>query len=135
MSPWAVLLPPSTASIDARSLEASECLRQIALLPSRAWVSIVDDRPLSRLRLRHLARRAGLVIERELITLPTLDAAVAVIEDVGPAAAVRVRSSPAPPVMGASFVAPMVTRWLVRTLPWSWARWLLSGRVLVARRT
>jgi hypothetical protein len=114
-----LLVPPSATSIDARTQTGDACLRQIAGLPSQAWVSIVDDRPLSRLRLRRLARRCGLVVERELIVLRTLGAAVAVVEDVGPHAAARVPFSSAP---------------LLRILPWSWTRWLASDRVLLARR-
>ena len=131
--PWAVLVPGSATSIDVRTQRTEQCLRQIAVLPPEAWVSIVDDRPLSRLRLRRLAHRAGLVIERELIVLRTADGAAAVVEDVGPAPG-RARSLSAPPFSGGSAVAPAVPLWLVRTLPWSWTRWLASDRVLLARR-
>lgn len=127
-------MPPSATSIDARKQRTDECLRQIADLPSQAWVSIVDDRPLSRLRLRRLARRSGLVIERELIVMPTVDAAVAVVEDVGRTARTRERSSSEPPFTDTYVIAPAVPLRLARKLPWSWTRWLAWDRVLLARR-
>src|SRR2546423_308314 len=52
MPPWAVLLPSTSMSIDARTHGTDDCLRRLVELPSGAWVSIIDDRPLSRLRLR-----------------------------------------------------------------------------------
>lgn len=127
-------MPPSATSIDAGTQQVDECLRQIAGLPSQAWVAIVDDRPFSRLRLRRLARRCGLVIERELIVLRTVGAAVAVVEDAHPHAATRVPFSSAPFLVGGGALTPVLPIWLVRMLPWSWTRWLASDRVLLARR-
>lgn len=108
--PWAVLVPASAACIDARSQQPAEFLRQIAVLPSQAWVSIVDDRPLSGRRLRRLAERAGLVIERELVVLASPGSGVTVIEDVTAATGLRL------PLLG------------------SWRRWLATQHVVLARR-
>lgn len=113
---WALLVPEGTVSLDARRQSTAACVRRIAGLPPQSWVSVVDDRPLSWLRLRVLARRCGLVVERELVAVPTVDAATALAEH------------------GGRHGLPHSGTTIVRVLPWTWSRWLIRDRVLLARR-
>jgi hypothetical protein len=131
--PWAVFVPPDATSIEARAQRVEECLRQIAALAPDSWVSIVDDGPLGRWRLRRLAKRSGLVIERELVVLPAVDTTV-IVED-----ATRTRWR-AP---GGQVISPFagglpadlpVALWPARWLRSAWRRRWTAERLLLARR-
>ncbi|HET7798795.1 MAG TPA: hypothetical protein VFL38_00150 [Humibacillus xanthopallidus] len=50
-------------------------------LPPHGVVVVLDERPLGRARTRRLARAGGLVVDRELLALPTASAATFVAED------------------------------------------------------
>lgn len=134
-APWSVLTPENTVAVDVRRHRASSFRSQVNALPSGTWVTVIDDHTLSRWRLRRLARRTGLDIERELIVLPDFGAPVAVVEDVEWAVHQFWRSTASrrPQCRPAPTAASLVWRG-ARVLPWSWTGRLAPGRVLVARR-
>jgi hypothetical protein len=134
--PWVILAWTGMTLIDARQRRPREWLRQVGTLPSHARVGIIDDRPLSRLRLRRLARRWNLLVERELILAPSVDAPVAVLEDTEWAVRRYWRTVPASSArqtFGASGLISVLPISLVRSLPWSWTGLMSPHRILLAR--
>jgi hypothetical protein len=134
--PWVILAWTGMTLVDARKRRPREWLRQVGTLPSHAKVGIIDDRPLSRLRLRRLARRWNLLVERELILAPSVDAPVAVLEDTEWAVRRYWRTVPASSArqtFGASGLISVLPISLVRALPWSWTGLMSPHRILLAR--
>jgi hypothetical protein len=134
--PWVILAWTGMTLIDARNHRPRESLRQIGNLPSHARVGILDDRPLSRFRLRRLARRWNLLVERELILAPSVDAPVAVLEDIEWAVRRYWKTVPATSArqtFGAKGPISVLPISLVRSLPWSWTGLLSPHRILLAR--
>jgi hypothetical protein len=140
-APWDLLCPVGTLSLDSRYDERGALRRRLEELPQGTAVSLVDDRPLSRWRLRRLARQAGIVIDRELVVLPHCSRPLAVVDDVesavrhfwlglatGPdgSAAHRARS---PRGVGVRLLLRVAPR-----LPWAWTGAVATGRVVVGRR-
>lgn len=133
-APWAVLSPENTVAVDARGRRAAGCRREVAALPAGTWVTVIDDRLLSRWRLRRLARRCGLEIERELIVLPDFAAPLAVVEDVEWAVHQFWRSTASRRPQCHPVPLPAAMAWHgARVLPWQWTGRLATGRVVVAR--
>lgn len=106
--PWAVFVPRDARSVDLRRHSAAGRLRELAVVPSGSWVSILDDRPFSHWRLRRVASAVGLVVERELVVVRVAGATVVL--------------DAAAPDGGLGLLGRSRTRW--------WAR----ERVLLARR-
>jgi hypothetical protein len=52
-----------------------------AAVPRKGVVVVIDERPLGRARTRRVAQERGIVVERELLALPTASAATFVAED------------------------------------------------------
>ncbi len=75
----ATLAPPGTAVVEVREL------RDAPGMPPRVGVGehvlLVDGGHFSPRRLRRIARRAGLVVDRELTVLPSLHEPAFVVED------------------------------------------------------
>lgn len=130
-SPWMTLCPLGTLEIDARTIDAATADRLKPNLP----VVLIDQRPLSRRRLRRLARALSIEVEREFIVLPTLRHPLILIDDTE--AAVRhFWSAIATVPPGLAFTALPVSALLAlaRRLPWSWTGAAAPGRALVGRR-
>jgi hypothetical protein len=129
-APWTLLCAEDTVHFTARERRGS-----LSVLPSGTRLTIVDDRLLSRWRLRRLARRSGIVIERELIVLPSCRAPIAVVDDVESAVHHFWHGlATVPPGLAATAVPASLVLRVVRSLPWSWTGALAPGRVIVGRR-
>ncbi|TDU83935.1 hypothetical protein EV138_6399 [Kribbella voronezhensis] len=129
-SPWMTLCPPGTLEIDVRTDDAV-----VAELEPGLPVLLVDQRPFSRRRLRRLARRLALEIEREVIVLPTLHRPVVLVDDTEPS--VRhfwTTIATVPPGLALSALPASALIGLARLLPWSWTGATAPGRVLLGRR-
>lgn len=78
-----VVAPPGAVRLDAHwrwPAGAREARRALALAPGTP-VALWASGPLARLRGRRLARRAGLVLEREYVVLPTASHPAFYVED------------------------------------------------------
>jgi hypothetical protein len=133
-APWLALSPAGAVEVDLR-LGHRGVVRRARRLSPGTPVVLIDDRPLSRPRLRRLARRTAMAVERELIVLPTASSPVVVLDDT--AEAVRhfwqaVAAVP-PGLARASLPATVVLR-LARSLPWTWTGAIAPGRVVLGVR-
>jgi hypothetical protein len=129
-SPWMTLCPLGTVEIDARATD--EIADQ---LEPGVPVVLVDQRLFSRRRLRRLAMRLSIEIERELIVLPTLRRPIVLVDDTQ--AAVRhfwTAIATVPPGLAITALPASVLLGLARQLPWSWTGAAAPGRALVGRR-
>ena len=130
LAPWMALC--GDVAVEIRDPQF-ETLRSVA---SGTTVVLVCDQPLSRWRLRRLASRAGVVIERELIAVPSTRSPVVLVDEAESAVAHfwnDVITVP-PGLAFASLPATVVLR-LARTLPWRWTGAIAPGRVVIGRRT
>jgi hypothetical protein len=127
--PWAVLCDSDVVLMPAPTRQA---LRQV---PSGRQVALAVDRPLARPRLRRLARRCDVVVERELIVVPTTAHPIAAVDDEESAVRHFWRSVVAVPpgITRAALVATVVLR-VARVLPWRWTGAVAPGRVVIGRR-
>ena len=127
--PWAVLCDPDVVLITTPNRQA---LRQV---PRGRQVALAIDRPLARTRLRRLARNCDVVVERELIVVPTTAHPVATVDDEESAVRHFWHSVVAVPP-GIARTAPIATVVLAvaRSLPWSWTGAVAPGRVVIGRR-
>lgn len=126
-APWMLLCPPGTVQVPAA--------RAPAVVPTYApgtSVALTSDRPFNRGRLRRVAHRAGLSIERELLVLPSLDHPILVVDDVEPAVR-HLWSSLAtvPPGLVLTAVPAAAALRMARALPWSWTGAAAPGRVVL----
>lgn len=131
-SPWMTLCPFGTVEIDARSIDAGTADQLKPNLP----VVLIDQRPLSRRRLRRLAGMLSIEIEREFIVLPTLRDPLILIDDTE--AAVRhfwSAIATVPPGLAFTALPASALLTLARHLPWSWTGAAAPGRALVGRRS
>lgn len=127
---WSVLCEPDAVLLhrpDAGTLRAVGAGSQVAL---------ALDGPLARRRLRRLARRCGVRVDRELVAVPSTTRPVAVFDD--EESAVRhfwTAVVTVPP--GVAGPAPLLTvaLWLARRMPWTWTGALAPTRVIIGRRT
>ncbi len=130
VAPWMALCGDVAVEIrDPRF----ETLRSVAC---GTTVVLVCDQPLSRWRLRRLASRAGMVIERELIAVPSTRSPVVLVDEAESAVAHfwnDVITVPPGPAL-ASLPATVVLG-LARALPWRWTGAIAPGRVVIGRRT
>jgi hypothetical protein len=129
-SPWLTLCPAGTVEIDARDVRGAARQR-----PADTPVVIVDDRPFSRRRLRRLADRLSVVIERELIVLPTVGRPIILVDDTE--AAVRhfwTAIATVPPGLAFTALPATAMLGLVRFLPWRWTGAAAPGRAIIGRQ-
>jgi hypothetical protein len=130
-SPWLTLCPAGTVEIDARDGRGAIA----GHLPADTPVVLVDDRPFSRRRLRRLADRLSVVIERELIVLPTVGRPIILVDDTE--AAVRhfwTAIATVPPGMAFTALPATVMLGLARSLPWGWTGAAAPGRAIIGRQ-
>ena len=98
-------------------------------------VVLMDHRPLSRRRLRRVARDLGVVLEREFVVLPTIGRPMVVIDDVE--TAVRhfwTAVATVPPGLAFTAVPASALLGLARRAPWRWTGAIAPGRVVIGRR-
>lgn len=109
--------------------------RDLVRLPRGARVRLVVDGVGARRRLRRAARRAGIVLERELIVVPSTRHPVVLVDDHPDA----VRSfwdtvvAP-PPGLARGWLPVTLAIGLGRRLPWAWTGAVAPGRVVVGRK-
>jgi hypothetical protein len=97
-------------------------------------VCLVDDRLLSRRRLRRLVRRARLQVERELIAVPSPGRPLALVDD--DADAVRLfwtHVAMVPPGLGRMALPAVAALAVVRRLSWTWTGALVPGHIVIGR--
>jgi hypothetical protein len=129
-SPWNLLCPAETVFSRA---EAG--WQPMGRLATGTRVAVSDDRPGSRWRLRRLARRGHLVVERELILIPSSTQPLAVVDDTPSAVSHFWRSvATVPPGLVFTALPAAVALSVVRRVPWSWTGAIVPGRVLIGRR-
>jgi hypothetical protein len=129
-SPWLQLCPPGTVEIDIRS----EPIDQLQLAAGHP-VALMDQRPLSRRRLRAAAGRLGVVVEREFVVLPTIARPMVVIDDVEEA--IRhfwTAVATVPPGLALTAVPASALLGIARRSPWRWTGALAPARVVIGRR-
>jgi hypothetical protein len=129
-APWLVFCPVGTAEIHVR-----HGWRAVRGLPARTPVVLVDSRPASRGRLRRIARKLSITVERELIVLPTASNPIVVLDDTRDAVRHFWRSVAAVPpgLAAASLPATLLLR-AALALPWTWTGAIAPGRVLLGTR-
>lgn len=126
--PWRILGPADMVEIRRPGVAA---LR--ALAPGTT-VCLVLDAPGSRSRLRRIAHRAGLLIDRELIVLPSTTSPVVVLDDAAvPVARLWQDVATVPPGVVLGWFAGTVAIRAALFLPWQWTGALAPGRVLIGR--
>jgi hypothetical protein len=128
-APWLALCPPSARLLRDPTVE------QVRRAGPGEPLALVTDRLLGRRRLRRLARRAGLIVERELLVLPGTRRALVTIDE--HPAAVRLlwdNVAAVPPGLTWSSLPVGLALRLARRLPWHWTGSLVGGHVLVGRR-
>lgn len=101
-----------------------------------AQVVLVDGRRFSPPRLRRLARRAGLVVDRELAVLPSLDRSSFVVEDAEPSLAWfwDTFATVPPGRCTGSLLLTAALRLARHRMLLRWVGYLVAGRVVIARR-
>lgn len=127
--PWSVLCEPDAVLIRRPDVEA---LRSVT---AGRQVALALDGPLARWRLRRLARRGGVRVDRELVAVPSTTRPIAVFDD--EESAVRhfwTAVVTVPP--GVAGLAPLLTvaLRLARRMPWTWTGALAPTRVVIGRR-
>ena len=135
LSPWLAICPLGTLELDARTLDLRKADAEIDQLTPELPVVLIDQRPFSRRKLRRLARRLGVEVEREFIVLPTLGNPIVLIDDTQ--AAVRqfwTTIATVPPGLAITAVPASALLDLARRLPWSWTGAATPSRVLLGRR-
>ncbi|GAA2148975.1 hypothetical protein FHX52_2772 [Humibacillus xanthopallidus] len=73
-----LLVPAGTPVISVTEATSSAPLPSV---PSPGVVVVIDERPLGRARARRVARERGIVVDRELLALPTTSGATFIAED------------------------------------------------------
>jgi hypothetical protein len=128
-APWRALCP-------RRVLELRDpALGTLQRLPSGTSVALLSDAPLSRRRLRHLARQAGIRVERELIVVPRTSSPIVVLDDTEESVRHFWASVAAvPPGLTWASAPASLALLAARRLPWRWTGALVPGRVLVGSR-
>lgn len=128
-APWRALCP--TPVVELRDPDR-QTLRD---LPCGTPVVLLTDVAFSRLRLRLLARRAGIRIDRELIAVPSTSASLVLVDD--SKSAVRhfwAAVATVPPGLTRSSAPATLLVTLARKLPWRLTGAVAPGRVLIGRR-
>jgi hypothetical protein len=127
-APWLVLGPAGMLEVRRPQAWVVRCLQP------GSTVCLVEDRVFARRRLRRIARRSGLVVERELVAVPTTRHPVVLVDD--DERAVRhfwnnVATVP-PGLARTALVAGACLR-VSRMLPWSWTGAIAPGRIVIGR--
>ena len=128
-APWRALCPARVVELRDPDLQALQDL------PGGTPVVLLIDTPFSRLRLRRLARRARICIDRELIAVPSTTASLVLVDDAE--SAVRhfwMAVATVPPGLTWSSAPATLLLLLARMLPWELTGAVAPGRVLIGRR-
>jgi hypothetical protein len=128
------LCPPGTVEVVVPAGRRRRGAAEPLALPPGTPVALLSARPLSRRRLRRIARRLAIGVDRELVVLPALRRPVVVLDDTK--AAVRhfwTRVAAVPPGLVLTALPATVVLYLARTLPWSWTGAIAPGRVVQGR--
>ncbi len=130
VAPWLVLCPVGTAEVHVQ-----HGWHAVRALPAGTPVVLIDSRPASRGRLRRIARKLPITVERELIVLPTAGHPIVVLDDTRDAVRHFWRSVAAVPpgVATASLPATLLLR-VALALPWTWTGAIAPGRLLLGTR-
>jgi hypothetical protein len=128
-APWRALGSPGTVEVrnpHRRDLQA--------LAPGTA-VCLVQDRPLVRRRLRRLCARSGVVVERELVAIPSTKHPIVLVDDQLPAVRDFWESFvTTPPGVTRGWLAITLLIMVGRRLPWTWTGAVAPGRVVLGTR-
>ena len=109
--------------------------KAVRRLPGGTPVALLDSRPASRLRLRRIARKLPITIERELIVLPTPGRPIVVLDDTPDAVRHFWRSVAAvPPGLAAALLPATLLLRAARAMPWTWTGAFAPGRVLLGTK-
>lgn len=125
-SPWLVFTPPATVEL------RHPTVRQLRRLAPGTTVCLVVDQPLARLRLRRLARRAGVTVRRELVVVASTASPLMLVDDHESAVAHfwNAVATVRPGMARTALPASLLLR-LARRAPWTWTGALAPGRVLI----
>ena len=127
--PWLLLAPEGAVSVPAAHLR-----RPDDVPPAPISLVVCSSHPGGRRRLRRRARRAGLVVTRELIVLPTLRHPIVVLDDNAASVGDFWASIAAvPPGLARSATVAGACLRLARRAPWRWTGALAPGHVLIGR--
>lgn len=133
--PWSVLCPEGTVFVDVGAVGARAARRWLRSLPAGIPVALSEDHALSRLRLRLLARGAGVGVQRELVVLPRCADPVVVLDDAE--ASVRrfwTSFAAVPPGVDRAVLPASLAVWMAARMPWSWTGLVAPGRLVLGRR-
>jgi hypothetical protein len=109
--------------------------RDLRRLPDGTRVCLVVDRPGARLRLRRAARRAGIVLERELIAVPSSRSPVVLVDDHRDSVHAFWHSVLTPPPgLARGWLPATLVICAGRRMPWTWTGAIAPGRVVVGRK-
>lgn len=127
--PWRALGPDGMVELRRPRVRA------VRRLAPGVTVCLVVDEPASRRRLRRIARRADVEIERELLVLPTTSSPLIVLDDAAaPVERLWQRVATVPPTITRGWFAATVGLHVMRRLPWQWTGAFVPGRVIIGRR-
>jgi hypothetical protein len=131
---WRLLAPADAAVVDvpSRPFAVRRTAARVRAMPGNSAVILLDHRPAS-LRTRRIANASALRVDREYVALPSLRAAVVVVEDSGGSLTWTCRSLIAPPpglTWTHGFVHAAVA--LLRRYPGLASR-LAAGRIVIGR--
>lgn len=131
---WRLLAPADAAVVDlpSRPLAVRSTAERLRALPAGSPVILLDHRPGSR-RTRRVAVASALTVDREYVALPSLRAAIVVVEDSRESLLWACQSLVAPPP-GSTWAHGLMHAAvaLLRRYPGLAAR-LAAGRVVVGR--
>jgi hypothetical protein len=131
---WRLLAPADAAVVDlpSRPLAVRSTAERLRALPGGSPVILLDRRPASR-RTRRIALTSALTVDREYVALPSLRAAVVLVEDSRDSLVWTCRSLVTPPP-GSTWAHGLVhvAVALLRRYPRLASR-LAAGRVVVGR--
>ena len=103
-------------------------------LPPGTPVRLVVDRIGARRRLRRATRRAGIVVERELVVVPSTAHPVVLLDDHPDAVRAFWQSVLAPPGLARAWLPATLAIRVGRRLPWTWTGAVAPGRVVLGRK-
>ena len=128
-SPWLALCPAG-----ATVLQDPDAAETGAIAPGSPVV-LVSDQRFGRQRLRRTARQAGIVVEREILLLPSAAHTLVSIDEDADAVRHFWRSVAIVPP-GVTWPSPALTAALrlARLVPWRWTGLVAGGHLLIGTR-
>lgn len=129
----AVLVPAGTAVVPVGGEGDPNLLQRVGV---GEQVVLIDGGRLSPWRLRHVARAAGMVVDRELSVLPSLAEPAFVVEDAGPSLRWfwHAFATVPPGRAGGSLLITLATRLAGHRPFLPWVGHLVAGRLVIAHR-